>query len=61
MALEAERELEFRRRFTGEVDVGTCVYILNCCFIFRFVSSPLLYFALNSLVSGFDLVRIKCL
>ena len=23
MALEAERELEFQRRFTGEVDVGT--------------------------------------
>ena len=23
MALEAEQELEFQRRFTGEVDVGT--------------------------------------
>lgn len=30
MALEAERELEFQRRFTGEVDVGTWCTCLNC-------------------------------
>ena len=40
MALEAERELEFQRRFTGEVDVGTWqVYLkLLLHFSFRFVS-----------------------
>ena len=42
MALEAERELEFQRRFTGEVDVGTWwVYLkllLLFFFLFRLVS-----------------------
>ena len=40
MTLEAERELEFQRRFAGEVDVGTWqVYLkLLLHFSFRFVS-----------------------
>ena len=40
MALEAERELEFQRRFTGEVDVGTWYEYIKLLlhFSFRFVS-----------------------
>ena len=58
MALEAEREQYScsKGALRGKETSEHGRYILNCCFIFRFISSASLYFALDSLVSGFDCV-----